>query len=159
MENEARIIQLIVLIHLKEKFKSTIMEYKVEKFQMSPSTLPRNDTQERIYQSTDKPSEATSDNVALNFCPDGSEINISINGTTLNATKTSLNVTIGNFTININSLMKVDIPMPSIVAVISVTQRTPLHVVLGDSPDVKATLPLSKLNYVGDTHVHDVSLY
>ena len=147
------------------------MEYKVEKFQMSsyfaPSALS---DKERIYQSNkptavltkrssqfievlptelleeNRPSEATGDdNVALNFCPDGSEINISINGTTLNATKTSLNVTIGNFTINVNSLMKEDIPLPSIVAVISVTQGTPLHVVLGDSPDVKATLPISKL--------------
>ena len=86
------------------------------------------------------------DNVALNLCPDGSEINISINGTTLDATKTSLNVTIGNFTININSLIKEDVPLPSLMAVFSVIQGTPLHVVLGDSPDVKATLAFSKLN-------------
>ena len=150
------------------------MEYRVEKFQMSPclatSTLPCNGTQERIYRSNkpttvlrkrssqfievlsnelpkkDTLSEETGhDNVALNLCPDGSEVNISINGTTLTATKSSLNVTIGNFTINVNSLIKVDTPMPSLVAVISITQGTPLHVVLGDSPDVKATLPFSKL--------------
>ena len=145
------------------------MECKVEKFRMSPcfaSTLPHNDTQERIYQADkpitvlrkrssqfievlpteNRPCEATGDdNVTLNLCPDGNEINISINGTTLNVTKTSLNVTIGNFTININSLIKEDALLSSKVAVISVTQGTPLHVVLGDSPDVKATLPLSKL--------------
>ena len=173
VENLAGIIQLtvIVLIHLKVKLK--IMEYKVEKFQMSPysavSVLPHNDTQEgnkprptavltkrssqfievlptELLEENRPSEESGDDNVALNLCPDGSEINISINGTTLNATKTSLNVTIGNFTININSLIKEDAPMPSIVAVISVTQRTPLHVVLGDSPDVKATLPFSKLN-------------
>ena len=152
-----------------------IMEHKVEKFQMNTyfaaSTLPYNGTQEKIYKSS-KPvtvlrkrssqftevlptellkrnmptEEAGDDNVALNLCPDGSEINISINGTTLNATKTSLNITIGNFTININSLIKEHAPMPSLMAVFSITQGTPLHVVLGDSPDVRATLPFSKLN-------------
>ena len=151
------------------------MEHKVEKFQMSPcfvaSTLPYNGTQERIHKSSkpvtvlrkrssqfievlptellknNRPTEeAGDDNVALNLCPDGSEINISINGTTLNATKTSLNITIGNFTININSLIKQDAPLPSLMAVFSITQGTPLHVVLGDSPDVRATLPFSKLN-------------
>ena len=143
---------------------------------MSPcfatSTLPCNGTQERIYRSNkpttvlrkrssqfievfptellekDRPcQEIGHDNVALNLCPDGSEVNISINGTTLTATKSSLNVTIGNFTINVNSEspIKVDTPMPSSVAVISITQGTPLHVVQGDSPDVKATLAFSKL--------------
>ena len=141
------------------------MVSKVEKFQMSPnfttSTIPHNGTQERIYRSTTtsrkRPSQVLStelleenrptgdSNVALNLCPDGNKINISINGTTLTATKTSLNVTIGNFTINVNSLIKQDTPMTSVVALISITQGTPLHVVLGDSPDVKATLPFSKL--------------
>ena len=148
------------------------MVSKVEKFEMS--SYFTNGTQERIYQSTttsskrpsqvlptkllevNRPSEETCDdsidlnlcsnnNVALNLCPDGSEVNISINGTTLTATKSSLNVTIGNFTINVNSLIKGHTPMPSLVAVISITQGTPLHVVHGDSPDVKATLPFSKL--------------
>ena len=147
----------------------------MENFQMNPyfaaSMLPYNGTQEKNYKSSKpatvlrkRPSqfievlptelsernrpteEADDDNVALNLCPDGSEINISINGTTLNATKTSLNVTIGSFTININSLIKEDAPLPSFMAVFSVTQGTPLHVVLGDSPDVRATLSFSKLN-------------
>ena len=150
------------------------MENKVEKFQLSPcfatSTLSCNGTQERVNLSNksttvlrkrssqfiealstelleeNRPSEeAGDDNVALNLCPNGNKINISINGTTLTATKASLNVTIGNFTINVNSLIKEDTPMTSVVAMISITQGTPLHVVLGDSPDVKATLPFSKL--------------
>ena len=146
----------------------------MEKFQLSPcfatSTLSCNGTQERVNLSNksttvlrkrssqfiealstelleeNRPSEeAGDDNVALNLCPNGNKINISINGTTLTATKASLNVTIGNFTINVNSLIKEDTPMTSVVAMISIIQGTPLHVVLGDSPDVKATLPFSKL--------------
>ena len=155
------------------------MEYKVEKFQISPSStslvLPRITSQEKTYKSsrpsgtalkkrssllelpsTQQLKENRQSNVALNLCPDGSEINISINGTNLTATKSSLNVSIGNFTINIKShddytLIKEDIPLPpplpSMVGLVSVTQRNPLHVELGeDSSCVKATLPLSKLN-------------
>ena len=162
------------------------MECKVEKFQMSPyftaSTLPQNGTQEgtckpdkpttvltkRSSQFTEvlqtelpkknKSSKKLDDtNVALNLCPDGSEINISINGTTLNATKTSLNVTIGNFIISINchdphTLIMQDEPIPptpsqtSSVALGSFIQQNPLHVLLGESPHVTATLSLSKLN-------------
>ena len=36
------------------------------------------------------------DDVALNLSPDGNQFNISINGTTLTATKTTLNATIGD---------------------------------------------------------------
>ena len=93
-------------------------------------------------------------NVALNLCPDESKINISINGTTLTATKTSLNATIGTFTISINAhtLMTGDCPgpppplEPSLVVVIT-THGYPLHVSLEDSPCIKATHSLSKLKY------------
>ena len=156
------------------------MEYsRVEKFQMSPyftaSTLSLNGTEEGIQRSSkptkilrrssslletrlmkkDRCSEKSDDsNVALNLCPNGSKINISINGTTLTATKTSLNVTIGTFTININArtLMTGDCPAPapplepSLVAVVT-AHGYPLHVTLEDSPYVKATHSLSKLNY------------
>ena len=156
------------------------MEYsRVEKFQMSPyftaSTLSLNGTEKGIHRSSkptkilrrssslletrlmkkDRCSEKSDDsNVALNLCPDGSKINISINGTTLTATKTSLNVTIGAFTININAhtLMTGDCPAPppplepSLVAVVT-THGYPLHVTLEDSPCVKATHSLSKLKY------------
>ena len=161
------------------------MESNVEKFQMSPtSTLPPSGAQERIYQSNkpttvlrkrssqfievlsnelpkkDTSSEETGDdNVALNLCPDGSEVNISINGTTLTATKTSLNVTIGNFIININCchsnphiVIVKDEPSPiqsSLVALGSFIQQNPLHVLLGESPHATATLSLSKLNCQG----------
>ena len=159
------------------------MEYRrVEKFQMSPyftaSKLPCNGTQERVCKfnksttmlrksssqlelrqtqllKKDRPSKKSVDsNVALNLSPNGSKLNISINGTTLNATKTSLNATIGNFTININSheLIREDVPYvppePSSVAVIT-SQGHPIHVAVEeDSACVKANLSLSKLiNY------------
>lgn len=167
------------------------MEYRVEKFQMSPcctaSTLPRSagSLEQRHVCKSSKPiaplreksnqlellstelqkkdrpasreTEEDGANVALNLCPDGSEINININGTRLTATKTSLNATIGNFNISINccndacKLIKEDTPIPqpppvpSSVALVT-TQGNPLHIVLGDSPDVKATLSLSKFN-------------
>ena len=137
-----------------------LMECKVENFQMSPSfatsTVPHNGTQEGMYKCNKPTTELTkrtgqlteastqqlnknncsnktdNANVALNLCPDGSEIDISINGTTLKANKSSIHITIGNFTININSLGgPCDFPLPNIVPVISVTQGTPLHIVLG----------------------------
>ena len=164
------------------------MEYKVEKFWMSPSCTasipPRVDTQKQTYKSsrptgtalrkrssqlellsTQQLKENRRSNVALNLCPDGSEINININGTNLTATKTSLNVSIGNFIINIKpqndcTLIKEYIPAPpspsssSVVGLVSVTQRNPLHVALAeDSACVKATLSLSKLNC--KTILHD----
>ena len=156
------------------------MQYsKVEKFQTSPyftaSTLSHNGTEEGTHKSSkptkvlrrssslletrlmkkDRFSEKLDDsNVALNLCPDGSKISMSINGTTLTATKTSLNATIGNFNISINdcTLIKGDCPVPppppepSLVAVVT-THGYPFHVTLEDSPCVKATHSLSKLKY------------
>ena len=160
------------------------MEYKVERFQISPcfaashrTALPHNAaTEERTHVKSNKSttvvgksssqsdsrqqskkSEKSDDaNVALDLCSDGSKINISINGTTLTATETSLNAIIGNFTISINSHdactpMREDYPVPpspdelSLVAVVT-TYGKPLHVAVeGNSADVKATLSLSKL--------------
>ena len=162
------------------------MEYRqVEKFQMSPyftaSKLPCNGTQEGVckfnksttmlrksssqleLQQThllrkDRPSKKSDDsNVALNLSPDGSNLNISINGTTLNATKTSLTAAIGNFTININShelIREDDLYVPpepyvppesSSVAVIT-SQGYPIHVAVEeDSACVKADASFSKL--------------
>ena len=156
------------------------MDYsKVEKFQTSSyftaSTLSHNGTEDGTHKSSkptkvlrrtsslletrlmkkDRCSETSDDsNVALNLCPDGSKISMSINGTTLTATKTSLNATIGNFNISITdcTLIKGDFPVPppppepSLVAVIT-THGYPLHVALEDSPCVKANLSLSKLKY------------
>ena len=152
-----------------------LMECKVEKFQMSPcfatSTVPHNGTKEGIYklnkpttvstkgtgqfteistQLLNKNNCSSNANVALNLCPGGNEIDISINGTTLMANKSSLQITIGHFTISINSLIDrpCDYPLlPNVVPVFSVVKGTPLHIVLGDSPDVRATLPFSKSNY------------
>ena len=93
--------------------------------------------------------------VALNLCPDGSSVNISINGITLTATKSSLNATIGSFIISIkcqesdaHTPIKHYAPRPplepSSVAVVT-THGYPLHVAVEDSPCVKATHSLSKL--------------
>lgn len=144
------------------------MEYRAEKFHHFTASVPSHNDgthdQEELNKSTTtlskmstgplRPSEK-SGNVALNLCPDGSKINIKINGTTVNATKTSVNVTIGTFIISIGNHnaytpIKEDRPIsPSPPVVISVTlasfiKRNPLHVLLGDSLVVKATLSLSK---------------
>ena len=149
----------------------------MEKVQMSPyftaSTLSHNSTEEGMHKSS-KPTkilrrssslldtrlmkkdgcskESDNSNVALNLCPDGSEINISANEATLTVTKSSLNAIIGTFTISIGTptLMTGDAPAPplelSLVAVVT-THGYPLHVALEDSPCVKATHSLSKLKY------------
>ena len=154
------------------------MEYKrVERFQISPCVTASKlscATQEEAVgdpsttvprKCSKKPSEepdGDDTSVALNLCPDGSKINISINRTTIIATEFSLTATIGCFNIRINSphdgrkLIIGDLPCPvpppppepSLVAVVT-TQGYPLHVTLEDSPcnspTVKATLALSKL--------------
>ena len=160
--------------HIKYDLKIRIMEYsKMEKFQMSPyftaSTQSHNGTEEGTHKPSEPIAETTKkepsklepqsnngkaddSNVALNLCSDGSKINISSNGTTLTATKTSLNATIGAFTISINALtlMTGDAPRPpiepSLIAVYT-AHGFPLHISLEDSPCVKATHSLSKLKY------------
>ena len=152
------------------------MEYKrVERFQISPCVTASKlscATQEEAVgdpsttvprKCSKKPSEepdGDDTSVALNLCPDGSKINISINRTTIIATECSLTATIGCFNIRINSphdgrkLIIGDLPCPvrppppepSLVAVVT-THGYPLHVALEDSPCVKATHPLSKLKY------------
>lgn len=141
----------------------------MERFQMAPhsnaSSLPNDSAQEGAFEcnkstttlkdgSSRKPDDT---NIALNLCPDGSIINLNINGTTLTVTKTSLNATIGNFIINISchdavTLIREDEPLPpkpsesTSLALASFMQQNPLHVVLGDPAAlVKATLSLSKL--------------
>lgn len=160
--------------------KSLPMESKVAKFEMSPSftasVLPHNGVPERTYKASRPistlirkrlsqlealPSQQQKNrineehdqfNTAVNLCPDGSEISISANGTTLTATKTSLNVTIGKFTICIKScddhtLIKEDNPIPSAVALVSIAKGTPLHVILEDGVlHVTAARSFSELN-------------
>ena len=157
------------------------MEIKrIEKFQMSPyftaSTLSHNSNEEGTHKSSkptkvlrrssslletrlmkkERSSKKSDDaNVSLSVYPDGSSVNISVNETTLTATKSSLNATIGSFIISINCQESVDThtstkyyaspppPEPSLVAVVT-TYGYPLHVSLEDSPCVKATHSLSK---------------
>jgi len=152
------------------------MEFKVEKFQMSPSsstplTLTSTKQQQNKSSKTTTVSEKRSSQlellptqllknnksikpakagIALNFCPDGNEqLNISINGTTLNITKTSLDAIIGNFRINIDCHdvpTPGDDPLPSQTTIVSHTLGKPFHVISEDSPYVTATLSLSKSN-------------
>jgi len=150
------------------------MEYKVEKFQLSPSltipTLPEpkggatwssyklnkptnmsNKTSNPL-ELLKKSSKPQNDKVSLDLSPDGSQLNISINGTTLNVTKNSCDITIGNFSIKLNNQCCNRIPyplsaiQPSTVAVVSLSLGTPLHIIsTGHSTQVTAALSISKL--------------
>ena len=89
--------------------------------------------------------------VSLDLSPDGGKLGITINGTTLNVTKNSCDITIGNFSIKLNShLNRTPYPLsviqPSTVATVSLSLGNPLHIIsTGDSPYVTAALSLSKL--------------
>ena len=89
--------------------------------------------------------------VGLTLFPDGSQLEITINGTTLNVTKTSLDAIIGNFNIGIScrNISNILPPQHSSqapnVLVVSVSQSNPLHVISGDPPHVTASHTLSKL--------------
>jgi len=141
------------------------MEYKVEKFQMSPSltvTTSKSGNHLETYRSstpmnkesnelklpeedTDHSGKPHKADVVLNLCPERNELNISIDGANLNATKTSFNATIGNFSIAINFLDDECFPLPqSRAAIINIPLGKPLFVVLGDSPSVTATISQSK---------------
>jgi len=150
------------------------MEFKVEKFQMSPSSFtPSTLTSTKRQQNKSSkhttvvrkrssqlelpPTQLLTNNksikpakagISLNFCPDGSQLGISINGTTLNITKTSLDAIIGNFRINIDChdvLTPEDNPLPSQTAIYSHIGK-PFHVISEDTPYVTATVSLSKLS-------------
>ena len=77
----------------------------------------------------------------LNLCHGQSELNVSINGTNLTTTDTSLNAVIGNFS---NFLERQNKPLSSRVAVISISLGKPLFVVLGRRPYVTAAISFSK---------------
>jgi len=143
------------------------MEYKVENFQPSPSftapTLVKDCTAKPSY----KLSKSTGqmdllkndrkpqhDKVSLDLSPNGSQLNITINGTTLKVTKNSCDISIGNFSIKLNSHCNktpnpsnnIIVEQPSAVAIVSLSLGTPLHVIsTGDTPCVTAALSLSKL--------------
>ena len=158
------------------------MEYKVEKFQLSPSlTIPtlledgttwssyklnkptnmsnKTSSQLELLKKSSKPQN---DKVSLALSPDGSQLNITINGTTLNVTKNSCDITIGNFSIKLSNQCcnrtpyPLSVIQPSTVAVVSVSLGTPLHIIsTGDSTQVTATLSLSKLTInITITHIN-----
>ena len=143
----------------------------MEKFQLSPSftasTLPEDGATWPSYKHNkstimlnktssqlellNKDSKLQNDKVSLDLSPDGGQLSITINGTTLNVTKNSCDITIGNFSIKLNShLNRTPYPLsviqPSTVAAVSLSLGNPLHIIsTGDSPYVTAALSLSKL--------------
>ena len=99
--------------------------------------------------------EPTKPNIDINLHPDGNQVDIDINGTVLNVTKRSFDITIGKFSISLSSQSTINplvtsthlLPSPILaVAVLSVSTGNPLHIVTGDSgASVIANLSLSKL--------------
>ena len=98
-----------------------------------------------------KDSKPQHDKVSLHLSTNGSQLNITINGTTLGVTKTSCDISIGNFCIQLNShCTRTPYPSsyiqpPSTVAVVSLSLGNPLHIIsTGDTPYVTAALSLRK---------------
>ena len=144
------------------------MEHKVEKFQPSPSfTAPEDGATSHSHKvgnptammkkassQLDLHSKPQHDKVSLDLSPNGSQLNITINGTTLKVTKNSCDISIGNFSIQLNSHSNktpnpsndIIVEQPSAVAIVSLSLGTPLHIIsTGDTPYVTAALSLSKL--------------
>ena len=98
--------------------------------------------------------EPTKANIDINLHPDGNQVGIDINGTIVNATKRSFDITIGKFSISLGNrstggnIASIDLlPSPVLaVAVLSICTGKPLHIVTEDfSTIVTANLSLSKL--------------
>ena len=77
----------------------------------------------------------------LNLYPDGNQLSLSINGTTIDATKTLLKANIANFSMNLNcsDIPKSDQPaarnVPSLpTPIISVSEGNPLYIVSNADP-------------------------
>ena len=118
-------------------------------------------------QSIDKPrgglieegEEEDKTNIDVDLRSDGNQVDININGTIVKATKRSIDITIGRFSISISNRCTGDnrttdlLPPPVlVVAVLSVSTGKPLHVVTEDScTSVTANLSLSKLIIINHT--------
>ena len=118
-------------------------------------------------QSIDKPrgglieegEEEDKTNIDVDLRSDGNQVDININGTIVKATKRSIDITIGRFSISISNRCTGDnrttdlLPPPVLViAVLSVSTGKPLHVVTEDScTSVTANLSLSKLIIINHT--------
>ena len=97
--------------------------------------------------------------VVLNICPGRSDFSIKVNGTSLTTSSTSLNATIGNFSLSVNFLdYPCNRPLPFTVAVASVSLGKPLFVVLGSYPYVTAAVSLSK-DIIAMIHVVIIHLH
>ena len=112
----------------------------------SGSKLPI-EIDKNLEKSREMREETDKADVELNICPGRSDFNIRVNGTSLTTTNTSLNATIGNFSISVNFLdYPYDRPMlSSALAVASVSLGKPLFIVLGSYPYVTAAVSLSKI--------------
>ena len=106
-----------------------------------------------------KDTKPQNDKVSLDLSPDGGQLSIIINETRLIVTKSSCDITIGNFSRKLNShLNRTPYPLsviqPSTVAAVSLSLGNPLHIIsTGDSPYVTAALSLSKLT-IKITHIN-----
>ena len=98
---------------------------------------------------------SNNNDVALNVHPDESQLSISINGKTANVTKISFDTTIEGISIIISchdhnlspdrKLLPAREARSSItILVISVSMSNPLHIVLGDTPYVTASITQGK---------------
>ena len=112
--------------------------------------------------------------VGINLCPDGNQVDLDIEGTTLNVTKTSFNMTIGRFSISLNNkdnkntndsslneITRTEIRTTTQTAifVVSEAKQNPLFVVMEEfSTCVTAKLPLSKSIFIIIIMVYDGAL-
>ena len=90
------------------------------------------------------------------LAPDGGQVEIDINGTTLNATKNSISINIGNFSITIKNRdntttsnretsTTLEEPLPILAtAILSAFTNRPLHIVTGEMHSISANVSLSK---------------
>ena len=150
----------------------------MEKFQLSPSftasTLPEDVASWPSYKLNkptimlnkissqlellNKDTKPQNDKVSLDLSPDGGKLSITINETRLNVTKNSCDITIGNFSIKLNShLNRTPYPLSviqsSTVAAVSLLLDNPLHIIsTGDYPYVTAALSLSKLTIIYNSY-------
>ena len=129
------------------------MECKVGKYQQSPvSTSPENGDQQLICKSSmsptmmdNGPSKGLTDNSssnknddALNVYQDGDQLSINNSKIIADVIKTSLSASNHDHSKLLPAQDKITI------LVISVTTNNPLHVVLGDTPYVTASITLGK---------------
>lgn len=126
-----------------------------------PPTRPPDKSRGELIEEGEE-EEPTKPNVDINLQPDGNQMGININGTIVNATRRSIDITIGRFSITISNRFgggittSTDLLPSSVmaVAILSVCTGKPLHVVTEDSStSVTANLSLGKLIAINHTEL------